>query len=199
MIRCMAVALRPPYSSGQPIAAHRPPLSSRCQAARRCWDFSPESEESSASSSLARKGGRYSSSHARSSSRNASSSGASAKSTGKKLAAEASPLLTSASGIYTAVPTSQKGLRGYTVDFTFDAEQLALQDVARRAMGEASDQLRRLADDTDGITPELWDRLVSLGWTGMLVPGEGAGLLEMCIILEQMGRVPLPDRSSRRR
>jgi len=27
-------------------------------------------------------------------------------------------------------------LRGWTVDFTFDAEQLALQDVARRAMAE---------------------------------------------------------------
>jgi alkylation response protein AidB-like acyl-CoA dehydrogenase len=79
------------------------------------------------------------------------------------------------------------------MDFTFDAEQLALQDVARRAMGEVGgDTLRSLADDPTGVTPELWDRLVSLGWTGMLVPGEGAGLLEMCIILEQMGRVPLP-------
>jgi alkylation response protein AidB-like acyl-CoA dehydrogenase len=79
------------------------------------------------------------------------------------------------------------------VDFTFDAEQLALQDVARRAMGEVGgDTLRQLADDPSGVTPELWDRLVSLGWTGLLVPGEGAGLLEMCVILEQMGRVPLP-------
>jgi alkylation response protein AidB-like acyl-CoA dehydrogenase len=79
------------------------------------------------------------------------------------------------------------------VDFTFDAEQLALQDVAKRAMGEVGDDtLRQLADDPDGVTPELWDRLVSLGWTAMLVPGEGAGLLEMCVILEQMGRVPLP-------
>jgi alkylation response protein AidB-like acyl-CoA dehydrogenase len=84
-------------------------------------------------------------------------------------------------------------LRGWTVDFTFDAEQLALQDVARRAMGEVGgDTLRQLADDPSGVTPELWDQLVALGWTGMLVPGEGAGLLEMCIILEQMGRVPLP-------
>ena len=79
------------------------------------------------------------------------------------------------------------------MDFTFDAEQLALQDVARRAMGEVGgDTLRQLADDPIGVTAELWDRLVSLGWTGMLVPGEGAGLLEMCVILEQMGRVPLP-------
>jgi alkylation response protein AidB-like acyl-CoA dehydrogenase len=79
------------------------------------------------------------------------------------------------------------------VDFTFDAEQLALQEVARRAMGEVDGAtLRELAEDPVGITPELWDQLVSLGWTGMLVPGEGAGLLEMCVILEQMGRVPLP-------
>ena len=79
------------------------------------------------------------------------------------------------------------------MDFTFDAEQLALQDVARRAMDEVDgDLLRRLADDDLGYTPELWERLVSLGWTSLLLPGEGAGLLEMCIVLEQMGRVPLP-------
>ncbi len=60
-------------------------------------------------------------------------------------------------------------------------------------MGEVDgDTLRQLADDPVGITPELWDRLVSLGWTSMLVPDQGAGLLEMCVILEQMGRVPLP-------
>jgi alkylation response protein AidB-like acyl-CoA dehydrogenase len=79
------------------------------------------------------------------------------------------------------------------VDFTFDAEQIALQEVARRAMDEVGPEtLRQLADDTDGITPALWSRLVDLGWTGLLVPGEGAGLLEMGIVLEQMGRVPLP-------
>ena len=60
-------------------------------------------------------------------------------------------------------------------------------------MGEVSgDTLRLLADDPSGISAELWDTLVSLGWTGLLVPGEGAGLLEMCVVLEQMGRVPLP-------
>ena len=47
-----------------------------------------------------------------------------------------------------------------------------------------------------GITPSLWDTLVEAGWTGLLVPdasgGAGAGLLEMCIVAEQMGRIPLP-------
>jgi alkylation response protein AidB-like acyl-CoA dehydrogenase len=84
------------------------------------------------------------------------------------------------------------------VDFTYDDEQLALQDVARTALErECSPQLlRELAEDPVGITPALWSTLVDLGWTGILVPAElggtGAGLLETCIVLEQMGRLPLP-------
>ena len=79
------------------------------------------------------------------------------------------------------------------MDFTFDAEQLALQEVARRAMEAiGGDDVRRLADDPVGFDADHWARLVDLGWTGMLQPGSGAGLLETCIVLEQMGRVPLP-------
>jgi alkylation response protein AidB-like acyl-CoA dehydrogenase len=84
------------------------------------------------------------------------------------------------------------------VDFTYDDEQLALQEVARTALErECGPQLlRQLAEDPTGITPALWSTLVDLGWTGLLVPeengGTGAGLLEACIVLEQMGRIPLP-------
>ncbi len=84
------------------------------------------------------------------------------------------------------------------MDFTFNEEQLALQEVARQALSREIDGqlLRELADDPKGTTPELWGRLVDLGWTGLLVPevlgGSGSGLLEMCIVLEQMGRVPFP-------
>jgi alkylation response protein AidB-like acyl-CoA dehydrogenase len=84
------------------------------------------------------------------------------------------------------------------VDFTFDAEQLALQEVARGALERECDpaMLRQLADDAVGMTPALWQTLVDLGWTGLLVPeaqgGSAAGLLEMSIVAEQMGRIPLP-------
>jgi alkylation response protein AidB-like acyl-CoA dehydrogenase len=84
------------------------------------------------------------------------------------------------------------------VDFTYDDEQLALQEVARTALERecGPELLRQLADDDTGITPALWSTLVDLGWTGLLVPedqgGVGAGLLEMTIVLEQMGRLPLP-------
>jgi alkylation response protein AidB-like acyl-CoA dehydrogenase len=84
------------------------------------------------------------------------------------------------------------------VDFTYDDEQVALQEVARSALERecGPDLLRQLADEPAGITPELWSTLVDLGWTGLLVPeeqgGTGSGLLELCIVAEQMGRVPLP-------
>ena len=84
------------------------------------------------------------------------------------------------------------------MDFTYDDEQLALQEVARSALERecGPDVVRQLAEEPDGITPALWSTLVDLGWTGLLVPeeygGSGAGLLEMCIVLEQMGRIPLP-------
>lgn len=87
---------------------------------------------------------------------------------------------------------------GEAVDFTYDDEQLALQDVARHALEREFPPaiVRDLADDPTGITPALWSTLVDLGWSGLLVPAElggtGAGLLEMCIVLEQMGSIPMP-------
>jgi alkylation response protein AidB-like acyl-CoA dehydrogenase len=84
------------------------------------------------------------------------------------------------------------------VDFTYDDEQLALQEVARTALERecGPDLLRQLAEDDAGTTPALWSTLVELGWTGLLVPddqgGVGAGLLETVIVLEQMGRIPFP-------
>jgi alkylation response protein AidB-like acyl-CoA dehydrogenase len=84
------------------------------------------------------------------------------------------------------------------LDFTYDAEQLALQEVARDALERECDARvrRELADDPAGITPALWQTLADVGWTGLLVPeaqgGTGTGLLETCIVLEQMGRLPLP-------
>ncbi len=84
------------------------------------------------------------------------------------------------------------------MDFTYDAEQEALRDVARQAMDRevGGARLREMADDPDGIDPALWTTLVDLGWTGLVIPeslgGAGAGLSELCIVLTETGRVPLP-------
>jgi hypothetical protein len=84
------------------------------------------------------------------------------------------------------------------MDFTYDAEQEALGDVARQAMDRevGGARLRQMADDPDGIDADLWTTLVDLGWTGLVIPeafgGAGGGLSDLSIVLNETGRVPLP-------
>ncbi|MCL4422939.1 MAG: acyl-CoA/acyl-ACP dehydrogenase [Actinobacteria bacterium] len=84
------------------------------------------------------------------------------------------------------------------MDFTFDADQEALRQVAHQVMSAEIDGvvLRRIADDPFSHAEGLWDRVVELGWPGLLVPeehgGAGAGLVEACIVMEEMGRVAAP-------
>ena len=51
------------------------------------------------------------------------------------------------------------------MDFTYDDEQLALQEVVRGALERecGPDVVRQLADGPEGITPALWSTLVDLG------------------------------------
>src|SRR6202044_4133369 len=169
-----------------------PSCSLRCHFWRRCWLASPERLASSPRASASRKGGRCSLSQARNSSRNFSSSGARAKSTG-----EGYPTTVYSDASVREWRVGERDVGG-SVDFTYDDEQLALQEVARSALERecGPSVVRQLADDADGITPALWSTLVDLGWTGLLVPdeygGSGAGLLELCVVLEEMGRIPGP-------
>jgi len=85
------------------------------------------------------------------------------------------------------------------VDFTFSADQDALRTAVRSFLAaEAPKQyVRRMAEHDDtGITPELWRRIVDLGWTGLLVPeslgGLGLGLIDAVVVQEEMGRVVFP-------
>jgi alkylation response protein AidB-like acyl-CoA dehydrogenase len=85
------------------------------------------------------------------------------------------------------------------MDFTFSADQEALRDAVRSFLrAEApSAYVRRMAEHDDtGITPELWAKIVDLGWTGLLVPedrgGLGLGLLDAVVVQEEMGRALFP-------
>jgi len=59
-----------------------------------------------------------------------------------------------------------------------------------------STYVRSMVDDDTGVTDAMWATMVELGWVGLLVPeeqgGAGRGLLEMMVVLEEMGRLPLP-------
>ena len=84
------------------------------------------------------------------------------------------------------------------MDFTFSDDQDALRDGVRSflAAEAAGTYVRSMAEDPRGFTDEFWDRVAALGWTGLLVPeahgGLGLGLVDMVVVTEEMGRLPLP-------
>jgi alkylation response protein AidB-like acyl-CoA dehydrogenase len=62
------------------------------------------------------------------------------------------------------------------MDFTFSPDQEALRDAVRAFLGSEApmDYVRRMAEHDDaGITPEVWRKIVDLGWTGLLAPDGG--------------------------
>jgi alkylation response protein AidB-like acyl-CoA dehydrogenase len=56
--------------------------------------------------------------------------------------------------------------------------------------------IREMKDDERGYPRELWDQMVELGWTGVMIPekygGIGGSYLDLCILLEAMGAVCCP-------
>ncbi len=56
--------------------------------------------------------------------------------------------------------------------------------------------LREMKDDERGYPQKLWDQMVDLGWTGVMIPekygGIGGSYLDLCILLEAMGEVCCP-------
>jgi alkylation response protein AidB-like acyl-CoA dehydrogenase len=84
------------------------------------------------------------------------------------------------------------------VEFTFSAEQEELRRAVRSFLERerTREHVRQLADLERGLSDELWDAIVDLGWTALLVPeaagGLGLGLVDMVPVLEEMGRIPLP-------
>ena len=84
------------------------------------------------------------------------------------------------------------------MDFTFSAEQDALRESVRSFLAREtpSDYVRAMADDERGFTEDIWDKIAALGWPGLLVPeaagGLGLGLVDMAVVMEEMGRLPFP-------
>jgi alkylation response protein AidB-like acyl-CoA dehydrogenase len=84
------------------------------------------------------------------------------------------------------------------VDFALSAEQEALRDTVRSALGAEAPTpfVRRMIDDERGFTGELWAKLADLGWLGLLVPeahgGLGLGLVDLVVVQEEMGKALFP-------
>jgi alkylation response protein AidB-like acyl-CoA dehydrogenase len=84
------------------------------------------------------------------------------------------------------------------VEFTFSPEQDALRDAVRSFLAAEAPgaYVHAMADDRRGFTDEIWERMAAMGWPGLLVPeqhgGLGLGLVDMAVVMEEMGRVPFP-------
>ncbi len=92
------------------------------------------------------------------------------------------------------------------MSLTLNAEQQMLKDNARQFVRENApvSHMRKLRDTKDqtGFSPDVWGKMVELGWAGIVIPeeygGTGLGYTELGVVLEECGRtlVPHPIMSS---
>jgi alkylation response protein AidB-like acyl-CoA dehydrogenase len=94
---------------------------------------------------------------------------------------------------------ARKSIRpGVTMNFALSDEQRMLRDAARDFLGDRSSStvVRTLMETDAGMDRELWLEMADLGWQAMAIPeaygGAGFTMLELGIILEEMGRALTP-------
>jgi alkylation response protein AidB-like acyl-CoA dehydrogenase len=84
------------------------------------------------------------------------------------------------------------------MNFGFSEEQELLRKTARDFLGEHASmkRVRECMAAPEPFDAGLWARLAELGWTGLALPeahgGAGLSLVELCIVLEELGRTLAP-------
>ena len=91
------------------------------------------------------------------------------------------------------------------MNFDFSDDQKLLRDQDRKFLFDKCDRksVRTILDDDQlHYHKELWSQISEMGWTGTAIPEEygglGLGMLELCVIAEELGRslAPTPFSSS---
>jgi alkylation response protein AidB-like acyl-CoA dehydrogenase len=84
------------------------------------------------------------------------------------------------------------------MDFAFREEQVMVRDLARSILEKelSAERLRAVEASPDRVDDALWARLAEANLTGVAVPeahgGLGFGFLELCALLEEIGRFVAP-------
>jgi alkylation response protein AidB-like acyl-CoA dehydrogenase len=84
------------------------------------------------------------------------------------------------------------------MDLDFTTEQRMIQQEARQFLTKEidTDFVREMWEDDTGLTDKLWKKFAEMGWLGITIPeeyeGAGCDFLDLGIILDEMGRVPMP-------
>ena len=91
------------------------------------------------------------------------------------------------------------------MNFDFSDDQKLLQEQARKFLTDKCSRklVRSVLDNNNNqYSKELWQQVVDMGWTATAIPEEygglGLGMLELCVIAEELGRslAPIPFSSS---
>jgi alkylation response protein AidB-like acyl-CoA dehydrogenase len=84
------------------------------------------------------------------------------------------------------------------LDFGFSEEQEMLRDAAKRFLADNCDTkfVRRMMADGSAHELDFWQKLVGLGWPGLLIPeqygGQAGTFLDMTVIAEEAGKALVP-------
>ncbi|MBI4773792.1 MAG: acyl-CoA/acyl-ACP dehydrogenase [Deltaproteobacteria bacterium] len=84
------------------------------------------------------------------------------------------------------------------MDLSFNEDQIEIARQARRFLDNECpmDKVRLLLEDEHGCTDELWSKMAEMGWMMLRIPesydGMGLDLLDLCVVLIEMGRTALP-------
>lgn len=85
------------------------------------------------------------------------------------------------------------------MDFSLTEEQEMLKKTARDFLEKECPKtmVKKMAEDEEGYSPELWRKMAELGWLGLVFPtkyeGSGGSFLDLVVLLEEMGRALLPS------
>ena len=84
------------------------------------------------------------------------------------------------------------------MDLALDETQQMLKNSARDFLSRECqpEVVRAMERDAQGYSTELWDQMVTLGWTGLPLPeehgGTAAGFLDLAVLVEEIGRALAP-------
>lgn len=84
------------------------------------------------------------------------------------------------------------------MDFDFTPEQVMLRGLARELLTEHSSTraVRKLLEDPIGYSEAVWQGLAEVGLLGLAIDeacgGQGLGMVELALVLEEMGRAVYP-------